>query len=146
MLDHPDAGHRVEALAVELPIVHHPDLDPVAQAQLCRSAERDLGLRRRERDAQYARAMIGGGVDREASPAAAYVEYPLPRLQLELLADDLQLRLLRLLQSRCAVREECAAVRHTRIEEQREELRRQVVVVTHRPGVPPDAVTRSAWA
>ena len=33
VLDHADAGDRVEALAGEVAVVHHPDLDPVGDAR-----------------------------------------------------------------------------------------------------------------
>ena len=74
-------------------------------------------------------------VDGEAAPAAADVEHALARLEVELGADQLELRLLRLLERRGAAREDRAAVGHRGAEEQREELGRQVVVVAHRAGV-----------
>ena len=38
VLDHADAGDRVEALAGQVAVVHDPDLDPVGDARLPRPA------------------------------------------------------------------------------------------------------------
>ena len=80
-------------------------------------------------------AVALGGVDREAAPAGADVEHALAALEPELLADQLVLGLLRLLQRRRAAREDRARVGHRRAEEEPEELGRDVVVVAHRARV-----------
>jgi hypothetical protein len=79
-------------------------------------------------------------VDREAAPAAADVQEALPGLEGELLADKLKLRVLGLFQRLGPAREEGAAVGHPRVEEEREELGGEVVVVANGPGVAPAAM------
>ena len=91
----------------------------------------ERGLRLRQRDPGDLHAVLARGVDREAAPAAADVEQPLALLQRELRAHELELRPLRLLEARPAAREERAAVGHRLVEEEREELVREVVVVAH---------------
>ena len=135
VLDHADARDRVELLAGEVAVVHHPDLDPVADAGRLGPLARDPRLRLRQGDADDLDAVAGGGVGREAAPAAADVEDPLAGLERQLRADHLELRLLRLLERRRAPREDRAAVGHRLVEEEREELGRQVVVVADRAGV-----------
>ena len=67
-------------------------------------------------------AVALGGVDREAAPAAADVQHALARLQVELAAHQVELRLLRLLERAGAARAERAAVGHRLVEEEAEEL------------------------
>src|SRR5205807_1929820 len=86
-------------------------------------------------DPEHGGAVAGGGMDREAAPAAADVQYPLPWAQSELDADQLELCLLGFLERARAAFEVSAAVRHRAIEEQREELVADVVVVAHGPEV-----------
>ena len=80
VLDHADAGDRVERLAGQLAVVHDADVDPVADARLGRPLARQRGLRLRQRDAGDRHAVLARGVDREAAPAAADVEHPLALL------------------------------------------------------------------
>ena len=75
--------------------------------------------------------MLARGVDRQASPAAADVEHALAGLQLELAADQLELGALGLLQGLRPRLEQRAAVGHRLVQEQREELVRDVVVVAN---------------
>ena len=83
---------------------------------------------------------------REAAPAAAHVEHALALLERELRADQLELRLLRLLERLRAAREDRAAVGHRVAQEQREEVVRDVVVVAHRARVALEAVAPAARA
>src|SRR5436190_7531469 len=71
-------------------------------------------------------------MDGEASPAAADVEHAHSRLELELAADELELRSLRVLERLRSLLEQGAAVGHRLVEEESEELVRDVVVVAHR--------------
>ena len=48
VLDHADAGDRVERLAVELAVVHDADLDPVGDARALGALAGQLGLRGRQ--------------------------------------------------------------------------------------------------
>ncbi len=129
VLDHADAGDRIEAFLAQVAVIHHPELDPVVHSGLARQLLRQLRLRLRERDAPDRGAVLARGVDRQASPAAADVEHALAGLQLELAADQLQLGALGVLQGLRPWLEQRTAVGHRLVQEQGEELVRDVVVV-----------------
>ncbi len=74
-------------------------------------------------------------MDRKRAPAAADVEHPIARPQRELRADELELGLLRLLERLCPAVEERTGVGHRAVQEQREELVGDVVVMADRPGI-----------
>jgi hypothetical protein len=131
VLDHADAGHLVELLARQVAVVEHADVDEVGDAGLRRPGARALGLRRGQRDPGDAGAVALGGVHREGAPAAAHVQQPVAGLEVQLAADQVPLGLLGLLQRARAAREDRAGVGHRRVEERREELVRDVVVVAH---------------
>jgi hypothetical protein len=76
----------------------------------------------------------------ERAPAAADVEQPLTRLQAELGAHELALDVLGLLERLRAAREDGARVRHRLVEEEREVVVADVVVVADRAAVARDAV------
>src|SRR4029078_6246116 len=88
----------------------------------------------------------GRGPEREASPAAADVEHPLALAQGQLAADRLELLLLRLLEGLRPAREDRAGVGHRVVEEEREELVRDVVVMADCPLVALLAVAAGARA
>jgi hypothetical protein len=144
VLDHADARDRVERLAGQLAVVGEADLDALVEPGLRHASACELGLRGRQRRAHHLHAVARGGVDREAAPAAAHVEHAHAAAQAELLADELELRLLGGLERVGAAREERAAVGHGGVEEEREELVRDVVVVANRAGVPRQAVAPPA--
>src|SRR4051812_9298112 len=146
VLDHADAGDRVEALAGQLAVVGDADVDLVGDAVLRGQVARALRLRLGERDPGHVDAVARGGVDGEAPPAAADVEDALAALEPELGADELELGLLGLLERRRAAREDRAGVGARRAEEQLEELVGDVVVVAHRAAVALDAVAAAAGA
>ena len=77
VLDHADAGDRVEALAAQVAVVLHADLDAVGEAGVGHAPAGQLGLGLGQRDAGDLRAVASGGVDGEAAPAAADVEHAL---------------------------------------------------------------------
>jgi hypothetical protein len=135
MLDHADARDRVEALAGEIAVVHHPDLDPIVDPRRGDPLARDSRLGLRKGDADDLDAMARGSVSSEAPPAAADVEHAFARCQRELFADHLELVLLGRLQRVGAAREDRAAVGHRAVEEEREELWRKVVVMADRARV-----------
>ena len=127
-------------LAGELAVVLNADLDPVGEARVGDSLPRQLCLILRERDADRLNAVALRRMHHEAAPATADVEHPLALLQRELRADEVELRLLGLLQGRSPVAgekslrlrdagEEGAGVGHRLVEEEREELVADVVVV-----------------
>ena len=103
-------------------------------------------LRLAQRDPGDVHAVLARGVDRERAPAAADVEHPLARLQAELRADELELGPLRLLERRRAARPDRARVRHRLVQEQREVLVGEVVVVRDRALVAQDRVARALRA
>jgi len=146
VLHHADAPDRVEGPVVDGAVVLDPDFDPVGQAAFRDPLARELGLRLRECDADDADAVVLGGVDGEAAPAAADVEHALTLVQVELGADQLELLSLCLLERLRAAREDRAAVRHRLVEEEGEELVRDVVVVTHRANIALDRVSAAAEA
>ena len=80
VLDHPDARHRVERLAGEVAVVHHPDVHAVREAALLGAPARERGLGLRQRDSHHVHTVVRGGVEREAAPAAADVEHALAGL------------------------------------------------------------------
>ena len=140
MLDHADARDRVEALAGQLAVVGDPQLDELLHARLSRALAPELDLALGQGHSQHLDAVVAGGVDREAPPAAADVEHALALHQRELAAHERKLGLLGLLERRRAALEVGAAVGHRRVEEQREELVAGVVVVAHRAAVAADRV------
>ena len=112
VLHHADAGDGVEALAARaVAVVGDAEVDPVRDPGRGGALACKRGLRLRQRDAGDVDAVLARGVDREAAPAASDVEHPLPGLERQLAADQLELRLLRLLERRRATREDRAANR-----------------------------------
>ena len=122
MLDHADAGDGVERLSPQLAVVGHANVDALADARVGGESPGQGRLGLGQRDPHHLGAVVGGGVDGEAAPAAAHVQDPVARPQLELRAHHLQLGALRLLQRAGAAREDRAAVGHRVVQEQREEL------------------------
>ncbi len=112
----------------------------------CRALAGELGLRLRQRDPRDVDAVLLGRVDGEGAPAAADVQDALARLQGELGADELALGELGLFQGLSAARPDRARVRHRLVQEQREELVGEVVVVRDRALVAQDRVARALGA
>src|SRR5436305_7811765 len=144
VLDHADARDRIERTVGDLSIVGDPDLDPVLEAGLDDPPSCELRLRGRQGHTDDLDTVVLCRVDREASPATAYVEHALSGLQRELLTHKLELCRLGGLERLRAAGEDRAAIGHRRIEVQREEFVRDVIVVTHRPRVTLTAVPVAA--
>ncbi len=144
VLDHADRGDRVEGIVGEIAVVGDPELGQIPDSGFSCALGRQLGLGRRERNPENLRAVLAGGVDAEAAPAAADVEHPLAGLQLELGADQIEFGALGVLQCLDALLPEGTAVGHRLVQEQREELVADVVVVAHRLRIPALAVARAA--
>ena len=144
MLDHADARDRVVLAGAELAVVRNPELDQVLHPDRPRPLLCEPHLRGRQRHPKHVRAVPPGGVDREASPAAADVEHALSLAEAELPADQLELGLLGLLERLGAAREVRAAVGHRLVQEKGEELVADVVVVAHRPAVARHGVALAA--
>jgi hypothetical protein len=81
VLDHADARDRVEALAGELSVVHDAYVDVLGETGLLDAPARHGRLRARQRDARDTDSMPARGVDGEAAPATADVEYSLARFE-----------------------------------------------------------------
>ena len=124
---------RVERSAGQLAVVGHPDLDLLAEAGLRDLLARELGLRGRERDA--------GDASRRSSLAAWIAKLPQPQPTSSRRMPGCRSSLLAIRSSFaswasssvCApLRVDRAAVGHRLVEEQREELVADVVVVADR--------------
>ncbi len=135
VLDHADAGHRVEGVLGQVSVVHDADLDPIGNPGLPGSLAGQLGLGLGQRDPPDHGPVLARRVDREAPPTAPDVEHPHSGLERQLATDQLQLRALGVLERLDPFLEQRAAVGHRLIQEQGEELVRDVVVVAHRLGV-----------
>ncbi len=146
VLDHADARDRVELLAGDLAVVGEPELHQVLHPGLADPLAPELDLALGQSHSEHADPVVLGGVNREAPPAATDVEYALARLERELLADQVELCPLGLLERLRTTLEVGAAVGHRRVEEQREELVAGVVVVADSASVAPDRVALAAQA
>src|SRR5829696_6117760 len=129
VLDHPDRRDRVEVLAGELAVVLDADLDLVGDTRLLHLLARELSLVLGQRDPYRFDAVALRRVDDEAAPAAADVENALAGAQFELCTDELPLGVLGRGEALRAAGEDRAGVGHRLIEEEREELVADVVVV-----------------
>ena len=78
-------------------------------------------------------AAVARSIHGKRSPAASDIEQTLPRLQLELVADQSDLLVLRRLQILIQIREEGAGIDHPRSEKPVEEIVASIVVVLHDP-------------
>src|SRR3954467_3750628 len=95
VLDHADAGDRIEALTADLAVVLDADVHLVGDTRFGGTLARDSSLRLRQRDAGDVDVVLLPGTNPPAAPAAAHVEHALSGLQIELRADQVQLRSLR---------------------------------------------------
>jgi hypothetical protein len=86
------------------------------------------------------------GVTHQPSPTGADVEQALPRLEVELAADQVELLRLRVVQRRVGSRENRAGVGHRRAEHQLIEPVRDLVMMCDRRCITPPAVTRETPA
>ncbi len=140
VLGQPDRGDRVEVALLDVAVVHVPDLGEVVEPLLLDPLLRPRRLLAREGDAERVHAVLAGGVADHAAPAAAEVEQPLARLQVELAGDEVVLLELRLLERRGLGREDRAGVGHRGAEDQLVEAVGDVVVVVDRLGVAAERV------
>ena len=127
VLVHADGGDLVE-LPRHHRIVLQLDRHPVLEAEALDLLPGEGELLLRQRDAVRGDAVVLRRVADEPAPAAADVEEALARLQAQLAADHLQLVALRLRDVVVPVGVVGAGVDHLRIEEERVEVVRQVVV------------------
>ena len=114
VLGEPDRGDRVEAGLLDVPVVHEPHLGEVVEALLLDPPLRPGRLLAGQRHAEGVHAVLARGVPDHAAPAAAEVEQPLARLEVELAGDQVVLRVLRLLEGGRLGREQRAGVGHRR--------------------------------
>ena len=133
VLDHADAGDRVELLAGEVAVVHHADLDPLADAGRLGPLARDPRLRLRERDPEdLAPWRLAAWIAKLPQPQPTSSTRS-PALEGELACRPARASPPGPPRASGAAREDRAAVGHRRVQEEREELRRHVVVVAHGP-------------
>jgi hypothetical protein len=97
-----------------------------------------------QRHPEHLDAVVLGGVDGKAAPATTDIEQALARLERELLAHQVELCPLGLLERLRTALEVSTAVGHRRVEEQRKELVAGVVVVADGAAVAADRVTLAA--
>ena len=147
MFDHADRGDGIEC-SVDLAIVDDDDLRPPIQARLGDSLLGQQRLWLGQGDAKGMDAEPLGGVDNERAPAAADVEEPLTRPQVELPADEVELAALGPVELRVGERgvavgllEVGAGVDEVGVEEQPVEVVADVVVVADGLGVAIGGVT-----
>ncbi|MGB0093407.1 MAG: hypothetical protein WBP81_12880, partial [Solirubrobacteraceae bacterium] len=126
-LDHLDR-HELVVPAVQLAVVLHQHRDPVAQSGAADLLDGVIVLFARDRGRGHVAAAGRGGVQRERTPARSDFEHAIPRTEVELLTDTLELRDLRLLERHPLPLEERTRVAHRRIEQSREQLVAEVVV------------------
>ena len=131
VLDHLDAGDLVVLLLGDVAIIHAEDLAAVRGAILLDLPHAVLRLVLGQRHARGDRPVMLGGVPRERAPAAANVQKGIARLELQLLADQVELIVLGLLQRFGGVLEEGARVDHPFAQEPAEEVVAPVVVLAH---------------
>src|SRR6185312_2429612 len=143
MLVHTDRNDLVElCLARQVAVVLQADLDLAGEPAPLDPRRRVVVLVAADRDADAPDAVILGGEFEKTAPAAADVEQPLARTQSELLADMVELLLLRGVDILVAALEIGAGIDHPAPEPEGEELVRYVVVIANplrvrRPGVRP---------
>ena len=137
MLGEPDRGDGVEPPLGDVAVVLVADRGGVPETLALDRVPPPPCLLLGERHADGLHAVVLHGVQHEAAPAAADVEEPLPALEVELAADQVELLLLRLLERGVRLRVDRAGVRHRRTEHPRVEGVADVVVVGDGVGVPP---------
>src|SRR5262245_13961437 len=136
VLDDPDGRDLVVAGAGgEVPDVQVLHLAPAGQALSRDAGLGPLRLLPGERHPVGAHAMVLGGPDGEAAPAAADVEHGLAGLETQLPAHQLELVRLRLLEFAVGIAVVGARVDHEGIQEQLVEGVRDVVVMRDRLGI-----------
>ncbi len=126
---HPDGGDGVVGPVGDVPVVLHPDLDPVGQPLVGDALAGVGGLFVGERDADDVHAVLACRVDGHGAPAASDVEEPLSPRQTELAADEFELVVLGLLQGGVRGGPVGARVDHRRAEDDLVEVVADVVVV-----------------
>ena len=137
VLAHLQGSHRIEVVPFrDFSVVLQPDLDPVSQPPLGDALVDEPLLLGRDRHADHPRAEVLGRVQRQRPPTAPDVEQAPIGPEVELAADQVELRVLGRLDGLVGVVAVVGArVGHRRVEDQRVELVRQVVVVADRPPV-----------
>ena len=141
VLDHADRGDRVERLAGDLAVVHDADVDLVGDARRRGALARQRGLRLAQRDPGDVDAVLAGGVDARTRPSRSRRPAPArPARSASFVQTSSSL-------VRCAsssvvraARPDRARVRHRLVEEEREVLVGEVVVVRDRALVAQDRV------
>ena len=126
---HFEAGDLVVGARGSIAVVEAEHAGAVRDAPVLRPLVAELRLPLGNRHAGRVGAVRARGVARERSPAAADVEEPFAALQLQLLADEVHLVVLRLLQRLAGVQEERRRVDHAVAEEPAVEVVAAIVVL-----------------
>src|SRR5665213_2439512 len=145
VLDHADRRHGV-VHATFVTIISESNLDSILEAALADASAPLLDLGRAQQDADSAHAVVFGGVNDQAPPSAADVEKAFASLQAQLPADELELAGLGAVEVICRCLEVGARICELAVEDERVELRGQVVVVTDCLGISPPTVAHTAQA
>ena len=131
-LEHLDRRH-LGVVAVVHSVVLLDDLHSVGETLHCDPLAGERRLLGGDRQAGDAAAGRTGSVQRESAPAAADLEHVIGDCELQLIADPLQLRALRVCERRIPLGEDPAGIGHRLVEHQLEELIAEVVVVRNVP-------------
>jgi hypothetical protein len=126
-LDHLDRG-ELGVAAAQVAVVLEHDLHAAVEARLAHAPRGHRVLLARQRGGGHPAAVVARRVQCERSPAGPDLHEVVRRLELELAADHVELRLLRLAQRRLGCVEHRARVGHGLVEEEREQVVSQVVV------------------
>ena len=135
MLEHADRTDRVEGAVADIAIVGKADVDPVGEPSFRHSLAGELCLARRDGDSDVVDAVALHCVEKQAAPAAADVEQAHALSKAELLADELVLRSLSLLEGGVGVLVDGTGVRQRWPEDEAVKGVRDVVVVRNRGGI-----------
>ena len=141
MLEHAELAHPVILLGgLDVAIVAQLQRDEIGQPLALHLRAREGELLLRQRHAVDVRAVVPGGVAREAAPAAADVQHPVSRREAQLAAALVQLRHRRLGERRAGIREIAVRVDHLGVEKESVEGVRHVVMVRDQLLVAPPAL------
>src|SRR5258708_39679494 len=125
MLEHADAGHLVvDRLALQVAVILQFDAAPVLESRPRDALPRHLELLGAQGHAMCPHAVALRRMDHERAPAASDVEKSLSRLQRQLAADMLELRLLGGAPSQDGPLELGAGIHHCAVQPQYEDLLR----------------------
>ena len=125
--DHLDR-HDLVVGPLQVAVVLETQVDPVGETRRLDPLLRDRVLLFRDRRRRHLAAVLARRMDRERAPTGADLEEVIARLQFELPAETIDLRDLRVVEGRLFTFEDPRAVGHRLVEEETEEVVREIVV------------------